>query len=121
MRTSPAPSAWGCRFLKTGELSKSDVPRRSAGLGNNQEIEGGHPVADNQEPEHGSRGKRSSNHRDRRGRWKPYILKPAEVTNLVSVRTSSTKTSTSAKASQEAGRVLAVLTAVPISYWLGDC
>jgi hypothetical protein len=38
-----------------------------------------------------------------------------------SVRTSSTKTSTSAKASQEAGRVLAVLTAVPISYWLGAC
>lgn len=83
MRVSRAPSALGCRFLKTGELSKLDIPRRSAGLGNNQEIEGGHPVADNQEPEHGSRGKRPGNHRDGRGRCNPYVLEPAEVTNLV--------------------------------------
>jgi hypothetical protein len=38
-----------------------------------------------------------------------------------SVSTSSTKASTSLKASQDAGDVLAVLTAVPISCWLGDC
>src|SRR5688572_17106828 len=38
-----------------------------------------------------------------------------------SARTSSTKASTSAKASHEAGEVVAVLTAVPIGCWLGDC
>jgi hypothetical protein len=38
-----------------------------------------------------------------------------------SIRTSSTKASTSAKASLEAGEVLAVLTAVPICWWLSDC
>jgi hypothetical protein len=38
-----------------------------------------------------------------------------------SIRTSFTKASTSAKASLEAGKVLAVLTAVPIYWWFGDC
>ena len=38
-----------------------------------------------------------------------------------SASTASTKASTSLKASQDAGDVLAVLTAVPISCWLGDC
>ena len=83
MRTSPASWAWGWLFLKTGELSKSDIPRRSAGLGNNQEIEGGHPVTGNQEPEQDSRGKRPGNHRDGRGRGKPSVLESAEVTDLM--------------------------------------
>ena len=53
------PNAFGVGLAvsETGELSKSDIPWRSASLGNNQEIEGRHPVADNQEPEHDSRGK----------------------------------------------------------------
>jgi hypothetical protein len=38
-----------------------------------------------------------------------------------SIRTSSTKASTSAKASLDAGEVSAVLTAVLIGCWLGDC
>jgi hypothetical protein len=38
-----------------------------------------------------------------------------------SARTSSTKASMSEKAFLDAGEVLAVLAAVPISCWLGDC
>ena len=83
MRANPARLAWDRRFFETGELSKSDVLRRSAGLGFDQKVEGGHPVAGNQEPEHDRRGKRPGNNGDGRGRRKHGVLEPAEMTNLV--------------------------------------
>jgi hypothetical protein len=48
-------------------------------------------------------------------------LVPSAAMAASSASTASTKASTSAKASQEAGDVLAGLTAVPICCWLGDC